>query len=150
MQCLSEEDRSVLSQALAILDRRIPGTSYLTNPEDVRDYIRLSLGPEFNEHFAMLFLDSAHRILCFKRLFQGTIDSAAVYPRVIVQQALACNAASAIAVHNHPSGIVEPSQADRILTSKIKDALSLIDVRLLDHFVVGSSEIFSFAENGLL
>ncbi|MCX2516139.1 JAB domain-containing protein [Pseudomonas aeruginosa] len=79
-----------------------------------------------------------------------TIDSAAVYPRVIVQQALACNAASAIAVHNHPSGIVEPSQADRILTSKIKDALSLIDVRLLDHFVVGSSKIFSFAENGLL
>ncbi|KFJ91921.1 RadC family protein [Pseudomonas aeruginosa] len=150
MQHFTDEDRAVIAQALEILERKLQGTTALESPEAVRCYLRLQLGAESNEHFGMLFLDAKHRVLTFKRLFQGSIDSASVYPRVVVQEALACNAAAAIAVHNHPSGCVEPSQADRHLTVRLKDALSLVDVRLIDHMVVGVSRSYSFAESGLL
>lgn len=151
MQHFTDEERGVIAQALEILGRDLRSRgSCLESPEAVRSYLALQLGGEPNEHFAMLFLDSKHRVITFKRLFQGTIDSASVYPRVIIQEALSCNAAAVIAVHNHPSGCVDPSQADRVLTTRIRDALSLVDVRLIDHFVVGGDNVFSFAERGLL
>ncbi|MCY1404001.1 hypothetical protein D9M71_191980 [compost metagenome] len=98
--------------------------------------------------FACLFLDSRHRVLAFEVLFHGSIDGASVYPRQVVKRALAHNAAALILTHNHPSGVAEPSQADRALTQRMKDALALVDVRVLDHFIVGDGEPLSMAEHG--
>jgi DNA repair protein RadC len=100
--------------------------------------------------FACLFLDNQHHILEFEELFRGTIDSASVYPREVIKKALAHNAAAVIFAHNHPSGISEPSQADKLITDKLKQALALIDIRVLDHFIIGDGMPYSFAENGLL
>ena len=100
------------------------------------------------EVFAVLFLDSQHRLIQYKELFYGTIDAAAIYPREIVKAALKVNAAACILAHNHPSGVTEPSQADILITSRIKKALDLVDVRLLDHFVVGDGSPVSLAERG--
>ncbi|MCY1425563.1 hypothetical protein D9M71_413530 [compost metagenome] len=98
--------------------------------------------------FACLFLDTRHRVLAFEVLFHGSIDGASVYPRQVVKRALAHNAAALILTHNHPSGVAEPSQADRLLTQRLKDALALVDVRVLDHFIVGDGEPLSMAERG--
>ena len=100
--------------------------------------------------FACLFLDNRHRLIRFEELFRGTIDGASVHPREVVRQALAHNAAALILAHNHPSGVAEPSGADRQITRRLVDALALVDVRVLDHLVVGRGEAFSFAEQGLL
>ncbi len=97
-----------------------------------------------------MFLDNRHRVLCFEEMFQGTIDGAQVHPRVVVQRALEANAAAVILYHNHPSGVAEPSKADENITRRLKDALSLVDVRVPDHFVVGAEDVTSFAERGLL
>ncbi|MGI1179007.1 RadC family protein [Pseudomonas aeruginosa] len=148
MQDFTDEERGIIAQALEILERKLQGKAALESPEAVRCYLRLLLGPERNEHFGMIFLDTRHRVLTYKSLFHGSISGASVYPRVVVQEALACNAAAVIAVHNHPSGCVEPSQADRSLTVKLQDALSLVEVRLIDHMVVSHSGYFSFAERG--
>lgn len=150
MQDLTQCERDILDQAQSILMRHMrKGGVALESPEAVKQYLMLELSLERNEWFCVLLLDVRHRVLSFKRLFQGTISTAAVYPRVVIQEALAVNAAAMIIVHNHPSGCVTPSSADKTLTRKIQDALSFVDVQLLDHFVVGS-ETFSFAENGLL
>ena len=98
----------------------------------------------------MLHLDNRHRVIAFEELFRGTLDGASVHPREVVKQALHHNSAACILVHNHPSGIAEPSDADRRLTQRLKDALALVDIRTLDHFVVGGAEVVSFAERGLL
>ena len=103
-----------------------------------------------NEVFAAVFLDNRHRVIAFEELFHGTVDGASVHPRVVARRALAHNAAALIACHNHPSGVAEPSLADRAITGRLRDALALVDVRLLDHFVVGDGEVVSFAERGWL
>ena len=103
-----------------------------------------------NEVFAAVFLDNRHRVIAFEELFHGTVDGASVHPRVVARRALVHNAAALIACHNHPSGVAEPSRADRAITARLRDALALVDVRLLDHFVVGDGEVVSFAERGWL
>ncbi|WP_428033101.1 RadC family protein [Amphritea sp.] len=124
--------------------------SALTSPDLVRDYLQLQLSDRSREVFACLLLDSQHRVICFEELFKGTIDSATVHPREVVKLALSHNAAAMILAHNHPSGIAEPSMADQHITQRIKEALSLVDIRLLDHMVVGSGVTVSLAERGLL
>ncbi len=122
----------------------------LTSPEATRAYLSQQLRHYQHEVFACLFLDNQHHILEFEELFRGTIDSASVYPREVVKKVLAHNAAAVIFAHNHPSGISEPSQADKLITDKLKQALALIDIRVLDHFIIGDGMPYSFAENGLL
>lgn len=121
-----------------------------TRPDMVKDYLASQLRHQPREVFAILLLDSQHRLLQYKELFYGTINAAPVYPREIVKLVLECNAAAIILAHNHPSGVAEPSQADRRVTDRIKEALSTIDVAVLDHFVIGAGESVSFAERGLL
>jgi DNA repair protein RadC len=121
----------------------------LTSPDKAKDCIKLKLAPYEHEVFVCLFLDNQHRVIACDELFRGTIDGASVYPREVVKTALQYNAAALIMAHNHPSGISDPSQADRVITGKLKEALALIDVRVLDHFIVGEN-VYSFAEHGLL
>lgn len=122
----------------------------LTSPGAVRDYLRLRLAAETVEVFVGLFLDNQHRLIAAEELARGTLAQTSVYPREVVKRALACNAAAVIFAHNHPSGIAEPSRADEMLTQSLQHALTLIDVRLLDHLVVAGPHITSFAERGLL
>ncbi len=130
----------------AELDTRVA----LTDPRRCADYLRAALVGRPYEVFACLFLDQRHRVLRFEELFRGTIDGAAVYPREVVKRALALNAAALICAHNHPSGAADPSSADVALTARLREALALVEVRLLDHFVVGAGECVSLAERGLL
>ncbi len=122
----------------------------LTSPEATRAYLSAQLRGYSYEVFACLFLDNKHRIIKLEELFRGTIDGASVYPREVAKRALHHNAAAVIFAHNHPSGIAEPSQADRLITDKLKQALNLFDIRVLDHFIIGDGVPFSFAEHGLL
>lgn len=145
---LSELD--VLEWAQSILEARFKRSNYLTNPSMVRGYLQAQLATEEREVFAIILLDSQHGVLGFEKLFYGTIDSASVYPREVIKTVLNANAAAVIIAHNHPSGNPEPSRADIALTTRLRDALNTIDVRLLDHLVVGGLEIVSFAERCLL
>jgi len=122
----------------------------LTSPEAVRDYLRVSLSALPHEAFMALFLDSQHRLLAAEELFRGTLAQTSVYPREVLKAALAHNAAAVIFAHNHPSGVAEPSRADELLTQALKQALGLVDIRTLDHFVVAGGQVVSFAERGLL
>ena len=122
----------------------------LKNPTDTRRYLQACLRGHQREVFAALFLDNRHRVIGFEELFLGTIDGATVHPREVVKRALARNAAAVIVAHNHPSGVAEPSPADRAITRRLRDALALVDIRLLDHVVVGDGEPVSLAEMGLL
>ncbi len=140
----------LLSYAENLVSENFAREEVMANPAATRQFLRLHLGREEQEIFCALFLDSQHRIIAFERMFTGTIDSASVYPREVLKKALQRNAAALIFAHNHPSGIAEPSTADRQITRRLVDALALIDVRVLDHLVVGGSEIVSFAERGLL
>ena len=118
--------------------------------EQTQAYLMAKLRDQPHEVFAMLLLDSQHRLIKYRPMFYGTIDSASVYPRVLVQQALLDNAAAVILAHNHPSGIAEPSQADKSITKRVIDAFSLMDIKVLDHFVIGDGVAVSFAQRGLL
>ena len=140
----------ILEAARTILARRVRRGAAISNPRHTREYLRLHLAPRDHEVFAILFLDNRHRVIEFVPLFRGTIDGASVYPREVVKEALARNAAAVILAHNHPSGVAEPSQADELITTRIRDALALVDVRVLDHLVVTGNDIVSFAERGLL
>lgn len=122
----------------------------LGSTRDTRDYLQAQLRDRKNEVFCVLFLDNRHRVMTFEELFQGTLNGTAVYPREIVKRALKLNAAAVILVHNHPSGVAEPSRADELLTHRLKEALSTVDIRLLDHLVVGDGETVSFSERGLI
>ncbi|MBT9098129.1 RadC family protein [Methylovulum psychrotolerans] len=122
----------------------------LTSPDITRAYLSAQLRGYNYEVFACLFLDNQHRVIQLEELFRGTIDGASVYPREVAKRALHHNAAAIIFAHNHPSGIAEPSQADKHITDKLKQALSLFDIRVLDHFIVGDGQPYSFAEHGLL
>ena len=121
----------------------------LHNPQDTRAFLTMQLRDKASEVFACLFLDNRHRVIVFEELFQGSIDGASVHPREVVKRALHHNAAAVILAHNHPSGVAEPSQADERITQRLKAALALIDVRVLDHFIVGD-DVVSFVERGLL
>ncbi len=130
-------------------ERLRPGTT-IGSPTDSREFLLANLRDRPHEVFCCLFLDNRHRVLAFDELFRGTIDAAAVYPREIVKQALTRNAAAVILAHNHPSGVADPSQSDQLITRRIRDALDLVDVRLLDHFVIGDNNCVSLASRGLL
>lgn len=122
----------------------------LLNPAKTRRFLKSRLRGYQQEVFACLFLDNQHRVIKFEELFKGTIDGASVYPREVVKKALALNAAAVILAHNHPSGLAEPSQADLRITEKLKSALLLVDIRVLDHMIIGDGEVMSFAESGIL
>jgi DNA repair protein RadC len=122
----------------------------LANPKATREFLRARLRDRDHEVFCCLFLDNRHRVIAFDEVFRGTIDGASVHPRDVVKLALARNAAAVILAHNHPSGIAEPSQADEMITGRLRDALALVDIRVLDHIVVGDGACVSFAERGLL
>lgn len=122
----------------------------LSSPEAVRDYLRLTMAPLPYEAFLVIFLDSQNRLLAAQELFRGTLAQTSVYPREVVKAALEHNAAAVILAHNHPSGVAEPSRADELLTQALKQALALVDVRTLDHFIVAGARVVSFAERGLL
>ena len=140
--------QAVLEMARRHLAERLRRDSVLESPLAVRDYLKALLRHEPHEVFGCLFLDAKHRVLGFEALFRGTIDTTSVYPRQVVKRALAHNAAALILCHNHPSGIAEPSQADRVLTKRLQKALDLIDVRVLDHFIIGDGDPLSMAEYG--
>lgn len=140
----------VLQAARALLERQfVPGVAF-TSPQLVKDYLQLQIGQLPHEVFAVLFVDTQNRLIVYREMFRGTLTQTSVYPREVVKAALELNAAAVILAHNHPSGSVEPSRADEYLTTRLKEALALVDVRVLDHVVVGHGRDTSFAERGLL
>ncbi|HHC7296390.1 TPA: DNA repair protein RadC [Vibrio campbellii] len=143
-------EQAVLDEAAAILKSKlcISEQPALSSPEMVKSFCRYSLAARENEVFGVIFLDNQHRVRSSEELFTGTVNAASVYPREVVKKALAENASAVIFYHNHPSGVAEPSQADRRITRRLIDALALIDVRVLDHFVVSFEDTVSFAERG--
>jgi len=122
----------------------------LTSPGAVRNYLRVALGHRANEVFVCIWLDAQHKVIGIEDAFEGTLTQTSVYPREIVKRALVRNAAAVIFAHNHPSGVAQPSQADELLTRNLKEALALVDVKVLDHFIVAGNQAISFAERGLL
>lgn len=143
-------DDQVIAHALGILAKRCAPGEEFSSPHDFRRFLQLKLGARKNECFGVIFLDHRHRLLRFAELFEGTINGASVYPRVVVQHVFEANAAAVVFYHNHPSGLCDPSAADRSLTTRLKEALALIDVKVLDHFIVTASDCYSFAEHGLI
>lgn len=132
------------------IESRIQRGDAFSDPSQTRQYLSIRLKSYEREVFACLFLDNQHRLISYEELFFGTIDGASVHPREVVKRSLETNAAAVIFAHNHPSGIAEPSQADRRITARLASALALVDIRVLDHMVVGDGEVVSFAERGLL
>jgi DNA repair protein RadC len=132
------------------LQETLAATAALTSPGAVRDYLRLKLGGRNEEAFVCIWLDAQHRAIDFEVAFTGTLTQTSVYPREIVKKALARNAAAVIFAHNHPSGVAQPSQSDELLTRELKEALALVEVKVLDHFIVAGNQAISFAERGLL
>jgi DNA repair protein RadC len=122
----------------------------LTSPANVRDYLRVALGHRPYEVFVCIWLDAQHKVIATEEAFKGTLTQTSVYPREIVKKALARNAAAVIFAHNHPSGVAQPSQSDELLTKNLQEALALIEVKVLDHFIIAGSQAISFAERGLL
>ncbi|MFN4262920.1 MAG: RadC family protein [Thioalkalivibrionaceae bacterium] len=141
--------QATLEMARRLAAAELTRGAALESPRAARDYLSLALRDRPSEVFGVLFLDNRHRVIAFEELFHGTIDGASVYPRVVVQRALALNAAALILAHNHPSGVAEPSAADHAITARLVDALGLIDVRVIDHVIVGDQTV-SFAERGIL
>lgn len=141
---------AVIELARRSIEEGLQEKSALTSPGAVRDYLRLAIGRHQHEVFVCLWLDAQHRVLDFEEAFRGTLTQTSVYPREIVKAALARNAAAVIFAHNHPSGAAQPSQADELLTRNLKEALALVDVKVLDHFIVAGNQAISFAERGLL
>lgn len=141
---------AVLELARRALREQLAGSGALDSPTRVRDYLRLALAGREHEVFVALMLDARHRVIACDELFRGTLTQTSVYPREVVKAALARNAAAVIFAHNHPSGAAEPSGADELLTRTLKSALALVEVRVLDHFIIAGSQAVSFAERGLL
>lgn len=141
----------IIKQALDVLESRLLKPSHaLTSPNDVKSYLKLQFAGLEHEVFACVWLDTRHRVIKFEQLFRGTIDGAAVHVREVIKSALSLNAAAVIFAHNHPSGVPEPSQADKTLTTRLKDTLNLVDIRTLDHIVVGGVDSVSLAERGYI
>ena len=141
---------AALELARRSIDERLKQGAALTSPGAVRDYLRLALASREHEVFVCLWLDAQHRVIATEESFRGTLSQTSVYAREIVKAALAANAAAVIFAHNHPSGVAQPSQADELLTRNLKEALALVDVKVLDHFIVAGHQAISFAERGLL
>lgn len=146
----SATPEEVLEAARTILTRRVRRGTRLESPRAVRDYLALSLSERPHEIFGIIYLDNRHRVIEWQELFRGTIDGATVHPREVVKEALSRNAAACILVHNHPSGVAEPSQADELITRRLKEALALVEIRVLDHLIVAGGSIESLAEKGLI
>lgn len=146
----SDSEKQALDHAAQILKSKlfINEQPALTSPELVKTYCQTSLAAKEHEVFGVIFLDSQHRVRATEEMFTGTIDAASIYPREVVKAALSRNSAAVIFYHNHPSGVAEPSQSDRRITRSLTDALALVDVRVLDHFVISHEEVVSFAERG--
>lgn len=140
----------VLQAAQRVLAGQMRDCEALTSPQVVRDFLRVKLGALEHEVFAVIHLDAQHRVIDYVEMFRGTVSQTSVYPREVVKEALAKNSAALLLVHNHPSGVAEPSRADEMLTQTLKSALALVDVRVLDHLIVAGNAILSFAERGLL
>lgn len=140
----------VVSRALDVLQSRYRTGALMDSPMAVKDWLRLQIGALEYEVFCVLFLDAQHRVIELKQMFRGTLTQTSVYPREVVKEALQLNAAAVVLAHNHPSGQAEPSRADEYLTQTLKTALSLVDVRVIDHIVVGAVQIVSMAERGLI
>lgn len=143
-------DDDVIRQALHILAARISHSPTLASPSAVRDYLRLKLSGFEHEVFVVIFLDPHNRVIAMEEMFRGTLTQTSVYPREVVKRALHFNAGAVIFAHPHPSGVCEPSHADELLTQALKQALALVDVRVIDHFIVAAGQIMSFSERGIL
>nr|WP_316644168.1 DNA repair protein RadC [uncultured Roseateles sp.] len=144
------EIAAVLEISRRSLLQQLAERPVFNSPEAVKQYLRLQIGHLSHEVFAVLFLDSQHRLIALEQMFQGSLTQTSVYPREVLKRALALNAGAVILAHNHPSGVAEPSRADELLTHALRDALAFIDVRVLDHMVVGASDVVSLAERGQL
>jgi len=147
--------KSAIIRALPELAKRyfeesLPAGEAIRSPDDTRAFLQAKMRHLGHELFCCLYLDNRHRVLRFDEMFRGTIDGTSVYPREVVKEALVVNAAAVILAHNHPSGVAEPSQADERITQRLKSALELVDIRLLDHLIVGDGETTSMASRGLL
>ena len=151
---LGEAKRAQFAAAIELARRstkeELKSGRALSSPGAVRDYLRLAIGGRPHEVFVCIWLDAQHRVIKFDEPFRGTLTQTSVYPREIAKMALECNAAAVIFAHNHPSGVAQPSQADELLTANLKEALALIEVKVLDHFIVAGNQSISFAERGLL
>ena len=145
---LTNED--ILEKAADILLEKINHSDVISDPADTRRFLKCKISTLEHEVFVGLFLDNRHRVIAYKELFRGTIDGASVYPREVIKEALSVNAAAMIVAHNHPSGVAEPSQADERITVRLKEALGYMDIRLLDHLIIGCDEIVSLAERGVI
>ena len=144
---VTEDD--ILAMATRIVRKRFKRGKPLSSPEETREYLKLMLSHFEHEVFCAIFMDNRHRVLAFEELFQGTISGSSVHPREVVKKAMKVNAAALIFVHNHPSGVAEPSESDGEITQQLKKALALVEVRVLDHIVVGGTGVVSMAERGL-
>jgi DNA repair protein RadC len=146
----SATSEEILAAARQMLAHRVRRGTSLSSPRLVKDFLSIKLGALEHEMFCVLLLDKRHRLIEYVELFRGTIDGASVHPREVVKLALAKNAAALVLAHPHPSGVAEPSQADELITQRLKDALSLVDIRVLDHVIIAGGVATSFAELGLI
>ena len=145
------EDDSIIAKALEILTRRVNAGPAMNSPQVVRDYLTVQAAKHDGvEVFSVLLMDAQNQVIEYREMFRGTLTQTSVYPREVVRAALAVNAAAVIFTHNHPSGMLQPSRADELLTSTLKSALALVDVRVLDHIITAGGQSLSFAERGLL
>jgi DNA repair protein RadC len=149
MEAVMTEDR-IIARALKVLEKRMRTDDAITSPQAARDYVRLKLGKKEHEVFAVVFLNAQNQVIGFVEMFRGTLTQTAVYPREVVKAALLANAAGVLLAHPHPSGVCEPSMADRALTQALKAALALVDISVLDHIIVAGPTSYSFAEHGIL
>jgi DNA repair protein RadC len=140
----------IMTAARHALALRVRKGTPMQSPKASRDFLMMKLADREHEVFTLIYLDNRHRLIAYQELFRGTIDGASVHPREVVKEALKHNAAAVILAHNHPSGVAEPSKADELITNRLKDALALVDIRVLDHLIVAGSDVISFAERGLL
>ena len=149
-RCVDESHERVILDAIGILTARFKARDVFASPDAVKDYLRLEAEGLAHEVFAVMFLDAQNRMIGYERMFRGTLTQTSVYPREVVKQALAANAASVVLHHNHPSGVFEPSRSDDALTQTLKAALALVDVRILDHVITSDAGALSMAEKGLV
>jgi DNA repair protein RadC len=147
---VTAEGPAILAAAQNYLRNRVRRGASLQSPSAVREYLTVALGDRDCEYFCVILLDCRHRVLRYLEMFRGTIDGASVYPREVVKVALQERASAVLLVHNHPSMVGEPSAADEMITQRLRDALNLVDIRVLDHLIVAGSDVTSFAESGLL
>jgi DNA repair protein RadC len=143
-------DAQVIAAAQAAITKKLRRGANLSSPSATKSYLSTLLGGREAECFCVLFMDNRHRLIEFREMFQGTIDGASVHPREVVKAALALNAAAVILAHPHPSGVAEPSRADELITTRLKEALALVDIRVLDHIIVAGNDSISLAERGLV